>query len=150
MLRSSWSGVSAAAHGPDAISLMKNSVRSRRRHARPATAIHWLRPAGEGRDKMKFNRRELALAALAASCAPRGAPDLIVHGGRIYTGVAAAPTVEAVRISGGRFVVAGSLAGARARSAGAGEIDLRGAAAFPGFTDSHVHLTGVGMAALRL
>jgi hypothetical protein len=99
---------------------------------------------------MKFNRRELALAALAAACAPRGAPDLIIHGGRIYTGVAATPTVEAVRISGGRFVAAGSLADARARSSGAREIDLRGATAFPGFTDSHVHLTGVGMAALRL
>jgi predicted amidohydrolase YtcJ len=35
-------------------------------------------------------------------------------------------------------------------SGGAREIDLAGAAAFPGFTDAHVHLTGVGMAAMVL
>ncbi len=99
---------------------------------------------------VKFNRRELALAALAAGCAPRAEPDLIIHGGPIYTGVAATPQVEAVRISGGRFVVVGSLSDARARSRGAREIDLRGAAAFPGFTDAHVHLSGVGMAAMVL
>jgi predicted amidohydrolase YtcJ len=99
---------------------------------------------------MKFNRRELALAVLAAGCAPAGAPDLIIHGGPIYTGVAATPRAEAVRISGGRFAVVGALSDARARGRGAREIDLRGAAAFPGFTDAHVHLSGVGMAAMVL
>lgn len=99
-----------------------------------------------------LNRRELALAALAAGCASgRGAtPDLIVHGGPIYTGVEAAPRVEAVRIRNGRFAVAGSLSEARADGRGAREVDLHGAAAFPGFTDSHVHLAGVGMAAMVL
>jgi len=97
-----------------------------------------------------FNRRHLALAALAAGCTPRATPDLIIHGGPIYTGVAATPQVEAVRISGGRFAIVGALSDARARSSGAREIDLNGAAAFPGFTDNHVHLTGVGMAAMLL
>ena len=97
-----------------------------------------------------FTRRGLALAALAAGCAPRAAPDLIIHGGPIYTGVAAAPQAEAVRISGGRFAVVGSLSDARAGARGAREIDLGGAAAFPGFTDAHVHLSGVGMAAMVL
>jgi len=100
---------------------------------------------------VSITRRSLALGALAAACAPRsGAPDLIIHGGPIYTGVEAQPTVEAVRISGGRFAYVGALADARANARGAREIDLAGAAAFPGFTDNHVHLTGVGMAAMLL
>ena len=60
-------------------------------------------------------------------------------GGPIYTGVSEAPQVEAVRISGGRFAVVGSLSDARARSRGAREINLGGAAAFPGFTATLVH-----------
>lgn len=100
---------------------------------------------------VRLNRRQVALAALAASCAPQSrAPDLIIHGGPIYTGVAANPRAEAVRVRNGRFAVVGSLADARADGRGAREIDLAGAAAFPGFTDSHVHLTGVGMAAMVL
>ncbi len=100
---------------------------------------------------VSFNRRELALAALAAGCtgASGGDDDIIVHGGPIYTGVEGAPSAEAVRISGGRFVVVGALADAR-NGRRAREIDLGGAAAFPGFTDSHVHIAGVGMAAMVL
>ncbi len=99
-----------------------------------------------------LSRRHFAqasLGALLAGCAPRRAPDLIIHGGPIYTGLVDAP-VEALRISKGHFAVIGSLADARANARGAREIDLGGAAAFPGFTDAHVHLTGVGAATLTL
>lgn len=99
-----------------------------------------------------LSRRHFAQASLGAllvGCAPRGTPDLIIHGGPIYTGVAEAP-VEALRISNGVFAVVGSLADARANARGAREIDLGGAAALPGFTDAHVHLTGVGAASLML
>ncbi|MGD9965994.1 MAG: amidohydrolase [Hyphomonadaceae bacterium] len=99
-----------------------------------------------------LNRRAFtraSLGVLIAGCAPRNGPDLIIHGGPIYTGITPSP-VEAVRISNGLFAVAGSLADARAAAAGAREIDLAGAAAFPGFTDGHVHLSGVGAAALVL
>jgi predicted amidohydrolase YtcJ len=92
---------------------------------------------------------QASLGALVAACAPRGAPDLIIHGGPIYTGVAETP-VEAIRIRNGVFAVVGSLADARANAGGAREINLAGAAAYPGFTDAHVHLTGVGAAALTL
>lgn len=93
-----------------------------------------------------WNRRELALATLAAGCVSGAeAHDIVVHGGPIYTGVGAAPRADAVRIRGGRFIVVGSLAEARSGGA-AREIDLRGAAAFPGFNDAHVHLLGVGLA----
>ncbi len=101
---------------------------------------------------LHLSRRHFAqasLGALIAGCAPPGTPDLIVHGGPIYTGIAEAP-VEALRIRDGVFAVVGSLADARANARGAREIDLGGAAAFPGFTDAHVHLTGVGMATLLL
>jgi|CXWL01.1.fsa_nt_gi predicted amidohydrolase YtcJ len=92
---------------------------------------------------------QLSLAALAAACAPQASEDVIIHGGPIYTGVAAKPQVAAVRVSAGRFMVVGTLEEARAPGA-AREIDLRGAAAFPGFVDGHVHLSGVGMAAMVL
>jgi predicted amidohydrolase YtcJ len=100
-----------------------------------------------------LTRRGFGAASLAAlaGCATsaRGVSDILIHGGPIYTGLAATPRVEAVRIRDGRFVFAGALREARA-GGGAREIDLRGAAAFPGFVDSHVHLTGVGMAAMLL
>jgi|CXWL01.1.fsa_nt_gi predicted amidohydrolase YtcJ len=102
-----------------------------------------------------LSRRQFTLAALAAGaagCVQRGAEgvDLIIHGGPIYTGIAANPRVEAVRVRAGRILFAGALSEARAGGAGARFVDLRGAAAFPGFTDAHVHLTGVGMAAMLL
>lgn len=100
------------------------------------------------------NRRELggvALGALAAGCASaEPSPDLILHGGPIYTGVAATPRVEAVRIRNGRFAALGALSDVSARARGARLIDLAGAAAFPGFKDGHCHLGGVGMAAMVL
>ncbi|MFZ2029801.1 MAG: amidohydrolase [Vitreimonas sp.] len=105
---------------------------------------------------MRFNRRELmqaSLAALVAGCAGESAApgaDIILHGGPIYTGAANAPRVEAVRIRGQRIVFVGALSEARNGAAGARMIDLRGATAFPGFVDAHVHLGGVGMQAMRL
>lgn len=94
-----------------------------------------------------WTRRGFGLAALAAGCATTARQqDLIVTGGPIYTGVGRA---DAVRISGGRFAFVGALSGARAGPP-AREIDLGGAAALPGFCDAHVHLTGVGMAAMVL
>lgn len=101
---------------------------------------------------VNLSRRRFAqasLAAFAAGCAPRGeGGDLVLHGGPIYTGVAAQPRVEALRISNGRIAFAGALADASTR--GARVIDLGGAAAFPGFVDAHVHLGGVGMATMLL
>lgn len=102
-----------------------------------------------------FSRRAMAqgsLAALAAACASpgEGADDLLIHGGAIYTGDNRNPRVEAVRVRNGHFVFAGALADARAGSRGARVIDLRGATAFPGFNDCHVHLTYVGYASMVL
>ncbi len=92
----------------------------------------------------------LSMAALAAGCAtgPAAAPEVLLYGGPIYTGIASRPQVEALHLRGGRVVFAGALN--EASAGGARAINLDGAAAFPGFIDSHVHLMGVGVAALTL
>jgi predicted amidohydrolase YtcJ len=98
-------------------------------------------------------RRTLALAALlaATSLAHATAGDLLIHGGPIHTGVAAAPAAQAVLIRDDRVLFVGDLAAARAKAAkDARDIDLKGAAAFPGFVDAHAHLTGVGLRELTL
>jgi predicted amidohydrolase YtcJ len=104
-------------------------------------------------------RRILTLAALLA-CAGSApiffaekalAGDILIHGGPIHTGVAAAPTAQAVLIRDDRIAFVGDLAAARAKAAkDARDIDLKGAAAFPGFVDAHAHLTGIGLRELTL
>jgi predicted amidohydrolase YtcJ len=98
-----------------------------------------------------INRRSFALSASAlafAGCAHGRSESLVLLGGQIYTGLTATPRVEALRIEGGRITALGARADVSTR--GARIIDLSGATAFPGFIDSHVHLTGVGMAAMLL
>ncbi|KRA66341.1 amidohydrolase [Caulobacter sp. Root655] len=98
-------------------------------------------------------RRTLALAALfaATSLAQATAGDILIHGGPIHTGVAAAPAAQAVLIRDDRVLFVGDLAAARAKAAkDARDIDLKGAAAFPGFVDAHAHLTGIGLRELTL
>lgn len=98
-------------------------------------------------------RRTLVLAALfaAAGLARATAGDILIHGGPIHTGVAAAPAAQAVLIRDDRILFVGDLAPARAKAAqGVRDIDLRGAAAFPGFVDAHAHLTGIGLRELTL
>jgi predicted amidohydrolase YtcJ len=97
-------------------------------------------------------RRILTLAALLASSAvPAFAGDILIHGGPIHTGVAAAPSAEAVLIRDDRIAFVGDLAAAKAKAAkDARDIDLKGAAAFPGFVDAHAHLTGIGLRELTL
>lgn len=99
---------------------------------------------------MRFIFTLLALLWLCA-CAP-AAPraDLILSGGPIYTGLDERP-VEALAIRAGRVAFAG--AAAEAEKLGGPEtqrIDLKGAAAFPGFVDAHAHLRGVGERELTL
>ena len=94
-----------------------------------------------------------AALGFAAAClaAPAGAQDLLITGGPIYTGVEAQPTAKAVAVTAGRIVAVGDLAAVRAKAAaGARAIDLKGAALFPGFTDAHAPLAGVGERELTL
>ncbi len=96
------------------------------------------------------------LAALAAAFLPLAAhaapiADTVIWGGPIYTADDAQPKAQAVAVKSGRIVYVGDLAGARAEVGPATHIiDLKGAALFPGFTDSHAHLNGVGVRELTL
>ena len=97
----------------------------------------------------------LGLAAAFALTAPAvalaGPADLVIWGGPIYTAVDAKPEVEAVAVAKGRIAFAGAKAGAQALVGPKTRvIDLKGAALFPGFTDSHAHLRGIGERELTL
>ncbi|WP_184722788.1 amidohydrolase [Caulobacter sp.] len=97
--------------------------------------------------------RRILLAALlaATSLATANAGDILIHGGPIHTGVDAAPTAQAVLIRDDRILFVGDLKSAQAQAAkGAQDIDLKGAAAYPGFVDAHAHLTGIGLRELTL
>ena len=73
------------------------------------------------------------------------APDLILHGGTIYTGLDNLPPVEAVSVRDGRVVATGTSAGLL-KTAGekTEKVDLGGTFLYPGFTDAHAHLYGIG------
>jgi predicted amidohydrolase YtcJ len=96
---------------------------------------------------MKFN---LGLCCLLAVFNPCAAEDLLISGGPIYTGDAKQPRVEALLIRGEKIVFAGALEQARRQAANARPINLDGGAAYPGFVDSHAHLTGIGLRELEL
>jgi len=95
-------------------------------------------------------RRTLLLALLlSGAAASAAAQDLLIRGGPIYTGAEAVPTAEVVQVRDGRIVYVGAAAGAPAAD-GLQVIDLKGAALFPGFTDGHAHLDGIGWRELTL
>jgi len=99
---------------------------------------------------MRFPAFALAAALLAATAAQAKPADLLIWGGPIYTG-AAAGKVDAVAVAGGRIAYVGTRAGARPQvGPKTRTIDLKGAALFPGFTDSHAHLRGIGERELTL
>ncbi len=91
-----------------------------------------------------------ALIAAAACCSASAAaweapPALLLHGGTILTGNPAQPKAEAVLAIGERIEYVGDEAGARKRAPGGARIvDLNGATVFPGLSDSHGHLSGIG------
>lgn len=97
--------------------------------------------------------RRFVLAALlaATSLSTAHAADLLIHGGPIHTGVEAKPTAQAVLVRDDKILFVGDLATARSKAAkDARDIDLKGAAAYPGFVDAHAHLTGIGLRELTL
>jgi predicted amidohydrolase YtcJ len=98
-----------------------------------------------------INRRN-ALAGGAALFSAGGArtPDLLLEGGTIHTGMPGAKPVEALLIRGDRIAFMGDHKEAKARARQPHRIDLGGAVAFPGFVDSHCHLTELGLRGFEL
>jgi len=97
--------------------------------------------------------RRLVLAAwlLTAGGAFAAPADIILTGGPIYTNDDAHPTAEAVAVSAGKIAYVGDAAGAKALAGPSTHvIDLKGASLYPGFTDSHAHLDGIGKRELIL
>ncbi|PZO06516.1 MAG: amidohydrolase [Alphaproteobacteria bacterium] len=77
------------------------------------------------------------------------AQDLVIRGGTIHTGVEAAPSAEVIVVMDGRIAYVGE----DRPDLAAPEIpviDLAGATLFPGFTDGHAHLDGIGQRELTL
>ena len=73
-------------------------------------------------------------------------PDLVLHGGRIYTVDVQDRVVEAIAVRNGEILATGtaddmlSLAGSETR-----KVDLEGRAVVPGFIDAHPHMDDVGL-----
>jgi len=96
-----------------------------------------------------FAASVLAAATLASAAAAQPA-DLMIWGGPVYTN-AKPDTAEAVAVKDGRIVFVGARAAAQAHLGKQTQVvDLQGAALFPGFTDSHAHLRGIGERELSL
>lgn len=94
-----------------------------------------------------------ASAALSAGCSQeRVEPaNLVLHNGRIVTLDRTIPEAQALAVRGDTIVAVGTNDYVR-RHIGEGTevIDLAGQLAIPGFTDSHVHFTGIGEARQNL
>ncbi len=97
------------------------------------------------RKKKSRSRTALAGLLLLTVLPVLAADSLLLVNATIYTSDAGAPRAEAVLSVDGRIAYVGSAAEARKRAPrGTRTLDLRGFTVFPGFTDSHAHLAGIG------
>ena len=111
-----------------------------------------------------MDRRAFLLGGVVGAAFALGAADasarrislepatLYIYGGPIYTGDPTQPIVEAVAVRDGRVHMAGSreVLEGLVVDGDTQRIDLKGAAMFPGFTDAHAHLLGIGQRELTL
>ena len=101
-------------------------------------------------------------SVVLAACTPVSSDNiptdytgLCFAGGPIYTAIDDTPIVEAVAVKGGEITYAGSIGNSSdwcEPNAGGNpnKIDLAGKALFPGFTDAHAHLLGIGLREMTL
>jgi predicted amidohydrolase YtcJ len=89
--------------------------------------------------------RKSAWLLLMFSAPALAAGDLLLVNGTVHTADPRTPKAEAVLVADGRITYVGSNAEARKRaSRDTRTLDLNGLTVFPGFTDSHAHLAGIG------
>jgi predicted amidohydrolase YtcJ len=94
---------------------------------------------------MKALLRLFALLVLLPAAAAAQAPDLIVAGGRAWTGDPERPWAEAVAVRGDRILAVGSRAEILAlRGADTRVIDMPDRFITPGFIDNHTHFNSAG------
>src|SRR5690606_38812678 len=91
----------------------------------------------------------LAAALMLAAAPAAYAQNLLIRGGTIHTGVEARPTAEVVVVRDGRIAYVGT-ANHAPSAEGLEVMDLKGATLFPGFTDGHAHLDGIGWREMTL
>lgn len=92
-------------------------------------------------------------ADTASTSATKTVNSWCISGGPIYTADDAAPRVDAVAVKSGEITYAGAASGdwcASNAGADAQVVDLAGAAMYPGFTDGHGHLLGIGLREMTL
>jgi predicted amidohydrolase YtcJ len=77
--------------------------------------------------------------------------DIVFKNGNVYTANDKAPQAQAIAVKADRIVFVGTNAAAQ-RFVGANTrvVDLQGKTVLPGFTDSHQHLSGVGLREMTL
>ena len=85
------------------------------------------------------------LAACGPSQAPVDGPDVVYHGGKVFTATESFDVAEAVAVRDGRILAVGSSPEILAMATDATRlIDLQGRTMLPGFFDNHVHAGGGG------
>lgn len=82
---------------------------------------------------------------------PFAVADMVIWGGTIYTAEDSGPTAEAVAVRDGRIIYVGPQLGAEAYvTPDTMVLSLEGTTLYPGFTDAHAHLSGIGARELTL
>lgn len=79
--------------------------------------------------------------------------DWCISGGPIYTAIDISPMTEAVAVSNGKIAYTGKADGNWCESHTSDNrriVDLKGAAMYPGLTDGHGHLIGIGLREMTL
>jgi predicted amidohydrolase YtcJ len=92
----------------------------------------------------------MTLSFAQVACTTREQVDLILANGNIYTLNDAMPQAKAIAICGDRIVAVGWNEEIKTRFNAKRVIDLRGNAAYPGFTDAHAHLESLGGSLVNL